>query len=143
LIFLLLQAPLALAAGGLDFGLTNNLSTPGFSGYLGFYAEGAPFAARGRLLFGESGGLVGGLDLLYRPLELPFIKPYLGAGAQTLIAKVKPAGGLQMAAGTDSYAVLTAGLQIALARINPYVELSYCYGASSHARAALGLVWSW
>ena len=138
---LLLLAPAL--AGGLDIGIYDLVNSGGFSGYLGFYVEGSPLAARGRLIFGEGGGLMGGLDLLYRPLGDLLLEPYVGAGAQTLIARQQSVGGLQMAVGEESYAVGTLGLALRLPRVRPFAELSYCYGASSYAKAGLGFVWWW
>jgi len=130
-------------AGGFDLGIYNIVSGDGFSGYLGFHVEGNPFAARGRLIFGEAGGLTGGLDLLYRPLGDLIIEPYLGAGAQTLIARQQSIGGLQMAVGEESYAVATLGIALRLPKIRPYIEINYCYGADSYAKTGLGFVWWW
>lgn len=130
-------------AGGLDIGVYKIFTTAGYSGHLGFYVEGNPLAARGRLIFGEGGGLVGEFDLLYRPLGNLLVEPYIGAGAQTLIAKQLSVGGLQMAVGEESYAVGTLGLALRLLVIRPYAEFSYCYGANSYAKAGLGFVWQW
>ncbi len=141
LAFILLGS-LALA-GGLDLGVYGNLSQGGYSGHFGFYVEGNPLAARGRLIFGEGGGLMGELDLLYRPLGSFLLEPYLGAGAATLIARQPSVGGLEMAVGAESYAVGTFGLALRLPLARPYLELNYCYGAAPYARAGLGFVWSW
>jgi len=130
-------------AGGMDLGIYKLVSSGGYSGHIGFYVEGNPLAARGSLIFGESGGLMAGLDLLYRPLGNLFLEPYIGAGAQTLIARQQSVGGLQMAVGEESYAVGTIGLALRLLKARPYVEFSYCYGASSYAKAGLGFVWRW
>jgi len=130
-------------AGGLDIGVYDIMGNGGFSGQFGFYVESSPLAARGRLIFGEGGGLMGGLDILYRPLGEIVIEPYLGAGAQTLIARQQSVGGLQMAVGEESYAVGTLGIALRLPKIRPYIELNYCYGASSYAKAGLGFVWWW
>lgn len=130
-------------AGGLDLGIYNIVTSGGYSGHLGFYVEGNPLAARGRLIFGEGGGLMGGLDLLYRPLGDMLIEPYVGAGAQTLIARQQSVGGLQMAVGEVSYAVGTLGMALRLPKVRPFAEFSYYYGASSYAKAGLGFVWWW
>ncbi|WP_457638488.1 hypothetical protein [Oceanithermus sp.] len=139
---LLLFFGLALA-GGLDLGIYSIVSGGGFSGHLGFYVEGNPLAARGSLIFGEGGGLMAGLDLLYRPFGNALLEPYLGAGAQTLIARQQSVGGLQMAVGEESYAVGTLGLALRLPKFRPFAEFSYCYGASPYAKAGLGFVWWW
>jgi len=143
LLLLLALLPTPVFAGGTDFGIYYNLSNGGYSGHLGFYLEGNPLAARGRLIFGEGGGLMGGIDLLYRPLRDFFLEPYLGAGAETLIARQQDVGGLQMAVGEVSYAVGTFGLAFRLPEIRPFVEVSLCYGENSYAKAGLGFVWWW
>jgi len=143
-LFLLLAFLVApVLAGGTDLGIYYNLSDGGFSGHLGFYLEGNPLAARGRLIFGEGGGLMGGIDLLYRPLGDFLLEPYLGAGAETLIARQQSVGGLQMAVGEVSYAVGTVGLALRLPQIRPFAEVSYCYGENPYAKAGVGFVWWW
>ncbi len=133
----------ALAVGGVDVALSKNLALGGYSGLLGFYLEGQPLAARGRLLFGERGGLMGGLDLLYRPLGRKLIEPYAGAGATTMIARLPSEGGLVMDVGSESYAVVTLGLALNLGQARPYLEFSYNYGREPYSRAGLGMVWRW
>lgn len=132
-----------LAAGGLDVALSKNLALGGYSGLLGFYLEGQPLAARGRLLFGERGGLMGGLDLLYRPWGRRLLEPYAGAGASTVIARLPSEGGLVMDVGSESYAVVTLGLAFNFGQARPYAEFSYNYGRAPYGRAGLGLVWRW
>ncbi len=134
---------LAWAGGGMDVAIGKNLALGGYSGVLGFYVEGRPLAARGRLLFGERGGLMGGLDLLYRPWGSRLIEPYAGAGALTMIARLPSEGGLVMDVGSESYAAITLGLALNLGRARPYAEFGYNYGQSPYARASVGMVWRW
>ena len=133
----------ALAGGGVDVALGKNLALGGYSGVLGFYLEGRPLAARGRLIFGERGGLMGGLDLLYRPWGRRLLEPYAAAGATTMIARLPSEGGFVMDVGSESYAVVTLGLAVNTGKARPYAELSYNYGAAPYARAGLGMVWRW
>ncbi|XOB97526.1 hypothetical protein ACMC9I_06215 [Deinococcota bacterium DY0809b] len=140
---LLLLFASAWAAGGLDLAVGRNMALGGYSGVLGFYVEGQPLAARGRLLFGERGGLMGGLDLLYRPWGRRLLEPYAAAGAATMIARLPSEGGFVMDVGSESYAVVTLGLALNVGPARPYAELSYNYGAAPYARAGLGMVWRW
>ena len=139
----LVGAALGYAAGGLDLGLGRDLNAAGFAGRLGFYLEGSPLAVRGDLILGERGGLLGEVDLLWRPRGDRFVEPYLGLGASTLIARLAPEGGLVMDVGAESFAVATAGLALRFARARPYVDVSYSYGPDPYARAGFGIVWRW
>ena len=134
---------LAWAGGGLDLSVGKNLALGGYSGVLGFFLEGHPLAARGRLLFGERGGLMGGLDLLYRPWGGRLLEPYAGAGATTMIARLPSEGGLVMDVGSESYATVTLGLALNYGPARPYAEFGYNYGQSPYARGAIGMVWRW
>lgn len=139
----LVLATLGHAAGGLDLALSRNLDAVGYAGRLGFYLEGSPLAVRGDLIFGERGGLLGEVDLLWRPWGDRFVEPYLGLGASTLIARLAPEGGLVMDVGAESFAVASAGLALRFAKVRPYADVSYSYGPDPYARASFGVVWRW
>ncbi len=143
LVLLFLLVLPALAAGGLDLGVGRNPAQKGYSGVLGFYIEGRPLTARGRLLFGERGGLMGGLDLLLHFWKLGRAEPYVAAGAATMIARLDPDDGMVMEVGSESYAAFTLGLALNFSIIRPYVEFSYNYGRRPYERFGLGMVWSW
>lgn len=132
-----------LAAGGVDLAVYKNLARDSYSGLFGFYLDGNPLGVRGRLIFGERGGLMGGLDLLYRPWGRRLLEPYAAAGAATIIARFSSTSGWVMDVGSESYALAALGLAVNVGRVRPYAELSYNYGAEPYTRAGFGMVWRW
>jgi len=132
-----------LARGGLDLAVSRSLASGSYAGRLGFYFEGRPLAVRGDLILGEGGGLLGGVDLLWRPLGDFFAEPYLGFGVSTVIARNDPASGWTMDVGAASYAVATLGLALRFGGFRPYADFSYSYGASPYGRVSVGIVWPW